>query len=357
MNVARLARPEIRALKPYEAAVQVTDTIRLNANEAPWSSSSDTYRRPLNRYPEIRPQRLRERLADHYRCPPEKLLVTRGSSEAIDLLLRVFCRAGVDSIVTTTPTFSMYRHYAAIQGAKVREVRTVGDNDFAVEADAILDACDDSTRLIFLCSPNNPTGTLLDDDVLRRVLAERSDRSVVVLDEAYIEFSGQASAVELLATFDNLVILRTLSKALAFAGARCGAVIGPAAVISMLNAVQAPYALATPVVESVEAALEPEVLRDANRAIDEVVTERRRLGEALARMTFVRRIWPSAGNFLLLELDGAEEIMERTHAAGILLRDFSGSLANCVRISIGSPAENDRLLELCKTIEESHSGS
>ena len=225
MSIRQLAREEIRALKPYEAAIQVSDTIRLNANEAPWRNSTDHFQRPLNRYPEIRPARLRELLADRYGCAPDNLLVTRGTSEAIDLLMRVFCVAAADNIVTTSPTFSMYKHYAAVQDAELREVRTDESADFTVDAASILAACDDRTKLVFLCSPNNPTGTLIPREVLLQILEGRKDRSVVVVDEAYIEFAAAETAADLLGSFENLVVLRTLSKALAFAGARCGSVI------------------------------------------------------------------------------------------------------------------------------------
>lgn len=345
MTIANLARAEIRALKPYEAAVQVDNTIRLNANEAPWTSSGDHFRRPLNRYPEIRPAALRDALATRYGCSGDNLLVTRGTSEAIDLLIRVFCRAGQDNIVTTTPTFSMYRHYADVQGAELREVPTTPDNDFDVDSGALLQACDESTRLIFLCSPNNPTGTLLPRETLLEILQERGQKSAVVVDEAYIEFADEASVVEILGEHENLIILRTLSKALAFAGARCGSVIGPADVITMLNAVQAPYALATPVVECVENALRAENLSEAEQWVIEVVSERKRLIDSLGELAFVRRIWPSAANFFLMEVDGADQLMRQTSSDNVLLRYFGGSLIDCVRITVGTRVENDSLLE------------
>jgi histidinol-phosphate aminotransferase len=345
MTIANLARAEIRALKPYEAAIQVDNTIRLNANEAPWTSSGDHFRRPLNRYPEIRPAALRAALAARYGCGSENLLVTRGTSEAIDLLIRVFCRAGQDNIVTTTPTFSMYRHYADVQGAELREVETTPGNNFEFDSEALLQACDESTRLIFLCSPNNPTGTLLARDTLLDILQERGQQSAVVVDEAYIEFADEVSVVKLLGEYENLIVLRTLSKALAFAGARCGSVIGPTDVISMLNAVQAPYALATPVVECVENALQAESLSEAERWVAKVVSERKRLVDALGELPFVRRIWPSAANFFLLEVDAADQLMRQTSSDNVLLRYFGGSLADCVRITVGTRAENDSLLE------------
>ncbi|MDH3546028.1 MAG: histidinol-phosphate transaminase [Gammaproteobacteria bacterium] len=351
MTVMRLARPEIRALKPYAAAVQVEGTIRLNANEAPWTSSQDHFRRPLNRYPEIRPQRLRDALAMHYGCSVDRLLVTRGSSEAIDLLMRIFCRAGQDSIVTTAPTFSMYRHYADVQGAEVREVESSRDNDFAIDIDALLDACDQSTRLVFICSPNNPTGTLLARDALIELLQRRGDDSAIVLDEAYIEFAGAPSAVELLDDYDNLIILRTLSKALAYAGARCGAVLGPTAVIDLVDAVQAPYALATPVVECVEDAMQAECLRESEQWISNIIAERERLIAALHQFACVRRVWPSAANFFLVQVDGVETLLEKSNADKVLLRHFGGSLSDCVRISVGTRDENDRLLQTFTAVQ------
>lgn len=345
MSITQLARAEIRELRPYEAAIQVDDTIRLNANEAPWRSSIDEFQRPLNRYPEIRPARLRELLAARYGCAPGNLLVTRGTSEAIDLLMRVFCTAGVDNIVTATPTFSMYRHYATVQGAGFRNVETDGGNNFAVDPEQILSACTEQTKLVFVCSPNNPTGTLVPEETLRRIVDGRREKSVVVIDEAYIEFSAAGSAVKFIESFDNLVVLRTLSKALAFAGARCGSVIGNEEIITMLNAVQAPYALATPVVECVENALQGDALAEAEQHVAETVDERRRLEKELPKLPFVRRVWPSAANFLLVEVDDADALMRHCRNDHLLLRYFGGDLANCVRISIGSRDENNRLFE------------
>lgn len=351
MSIAELARPEIRSLKPYAAAVQVDDTIRLNANEAPWTSRSDRFRRPLNRYPEIRPARLRAALADRYGCAEQQLLVTRGTSEGIDLLLRVFCRAGQDSILTTAPTFSMYQHYADVQDARVIEVVASGDNDFAIDIDELLGRCDTSTKIIFICSPNNPTGTTIPRQDLLRLLVERGDQSAIVVDEAYIEFADERSVVELLAQYENLIVLRTLSKALAFAGARCGSVIGPATTIGMLDAVQAPYALATPVVECVENALQAENLDEADRWARQIAAERERLMHALGTHPIVRKIWPSSANFFLLEVDAIGALLQQSNRDRILLRYFGGALDNCVRITVGSPEENDRLLQTFSNVE------
>ncbi len=353
MSIFDLARPGIRALKAYEAAQQVADTIRLNANESPQVNPVDHFRRPLNRYPEVRPVKLQAALAERYRCAVDELLVTRGSSEAIDLLIRCFCRAGIDSVVTTTPSFSMYGHYARIQGAKFIEVATRADRDFEIDVDELLQACDENSRLLFVCSPNNPTGTLLPVSELTKLLTARAGKSVVVVDEAYVEFGTEESAVSLLEQHQNLVVLRTLSKALGFAGARCGAVIGPPAVIRMLSAVQAPYAMSTPVVECVEDALQDEQLAAADDAVTAIVSERRRVMAAMSNYPFVKKVWPSAANFFLVQVDDADRIMQRCGDEGILLRYYGGDLADCVRISVGSRDENNRLLQALDTLMES----
>lgn len=350
MSIAELARAELRELQPYQAAQQVDNTIRLNANEAPWSSSADRFRRPLNRYPEIRPGSLAQALGAYFDCEPSRLLVTRGTSEAIDLLIRAFCREGRDNIVTTAPTFSMYGHYATVQGAAQRTVETLPEQNFEVDVDAVLAACDAQTRLIFICSPNNPTGTLVSRPALVDLLTRRGERSAIVVDEAYIEFSGAPSAVELLEQHPNLLVLRTLSKALAFAGARCGTVMGPGEVIRILNAIQAPYAMSTPVVECVEDALRSSAIDEARDRIAEIVTERERLMSAMSAFDFVETVWPSAANFFLVRVDSGDAVIGRARASGILLRDFGGSLANCIRVTVGSKAENDRLLEVFEEI-------
>lgn len=344
MSIIALVRAEIQALRSYDAAEQVDDTIRLNANESPQANTTANFRRPLNRYPEVRPHRLRAALARRFACADDEILVTRGSSEAIDLIVRSFCRAGEDHIVTPTPGFSMYRHYATIQGAGVVEVPGRAENDFAVDVETLLAACTATTKVIFVCSPNNPTGTPLPRTDLLRLLDARKETSAVVVDEAYIEFDQERSAIELLGAYPNLLVLRTLSKALGFAGARCGAVIGAREIIALLSAVQAPYALATPVVECVEDALDENRLALAEVAVKRVIAERTRLMADIARLEFVSKVWPSAANFFLIRVDNAKAVMEYCKAHGILLRHFGGELPDCIRITVGSAADNDTLL-------------
>jgi histidinol-phosphate aminotransferase len=348
MSIVSLARPEIQALHAYNAAEQVDDTIRLNANESPQISSIGSFRRPLNRYPEVRPRRLQNTLADRFGCKATELLVTRGSSEAIDLLIRTFCRATVDDILTPSPSFSMYRHYAEVQGAGVIEVATQAGNDFAIDVGEMLGAATDNTKIIFVCSPNNPTGTPLPREQLLRLLDQRLNQSAVVVDEAYIEFGSENSAVELLARYPSLLILRTLSKALGFAGARCGAVIGAPELIELLSAVQAPYALATPVVECVEDALEADQLALSENSVKHIIAERARLMTAIAEFEFVNKVWPSQANFFLIRAQDADALMAHCAERRVLLRHFAGDLSDCIRITVGGQSDNDTLLDALK---------
>ncbi|MGI9220961.1 MAG: histidinol-phosphate transaminase [Woeseiaceae bacterium] len=345
MSVLDGIRPEIRALRPYEAAEQVDDTIRLNANEAPWSNSTSQFRRPLNRYPEVRPSKLRALLADFYQCPAECLAVTRGTSEGIDLLIRVFCRAGQDAILTVNPTFSMYRHYAQVQGANLIEFSTSAEDDFSINVDQLISQWDAAVRLVFICSPNNPTGNSIPVSDLVRILEERPQTAVVV-DEAYVEFSAQASAVGLLMKYENLIVLRTLSKALACAGARCGSVMASKEIVDIVSAVQAPYALATPVVECVEGALLNDGISKSRHWANEIISEREALLENIGKFEFVERIWPSDANFFLCQMHSADAVLAHCTAQGVLLRSFGKDLNNCIRITVGSPSENSRLLSV-----------
>ena len=269
------------------------------------------------------------------------------------MLMRVFCRAGQDSVATVTPTFSMYRHYAAVQGAQLIESTTSRDQGFAIDVEALLSACNDTTRLIFVCSPNNPTGNVIPRDDLIRLLESRRNKSAIVVDEAYIEFAQHPSIIALLDRFENLIVLRTLSKARAYAGARCGSVIAAAPVIQLLNTVQAPYALATPVVECVENVLQAECVEEAEVWTRTVIDERERLVGAFRELPFVRRIWPSSANFFLVEVQDVPALLEQSASDRILLRYFGGDLADCVRITVGSAAENDRLLQTFRKLQAS----
>ncbi len=344
MSIAELARPEIRALQPYEVAIPPNGAVRLNANEAPEAIGNGSLT-GLNRYPSLRPTTLTARLAGFYGVASENVLVTRGSSEGIDLLIRAFCRPGQDRVLVTPPAFALYGIYASVQGAGTVEIPLDADRDFALDPQAVIDACDERTKLIFLCSPNNPAGTVISRADILRVVEARAGKSLVVVDEAYVEYSNTDSVAPLVDGRDNLVVLRTLSKALALAGARCGAVVASPGVIRLLDGVLAPYALSAPVIESAEHALAQ--WAEAETQILATVTERERLRTGLAACKAVLRVWPSEANFLLVRFRDLAAVERQLEKARIAIRSYAGdaSLRDCARITIASAQDNDRLLQ------------
>lgn len=344
--LTEIARPEIRALKAYEHAAWEPGLIRLHANELPWRSYGDASEAGLNHYPEPHPHALTAALARFYGVEPDQLLASRGSDEAIDLLIRSYCRAGTDAVIVCPPTFGMYAVAARIQGAAVTEVPLRRERDFACDFDTLRQRCDPRVKLVFLCSPNNPTGNRLDQDSILALAQELQGRALLVIDEAYVEFADRPSLIGALEAAPGLVVLRTLSKAHALAGARCGTLIAHPEVVALLRKVIQPYAVTQLTIEAVFRALEPAVLAPMRAHLDTIRRERARVAGALAGCRRVRRVWPSEANFLLAEFDDARAALERTHAAGLLVRDLrtAPQLEQAVRISIGSPEQNDRLL-------------
>jgi len=343
-SILSLARPDILQLQPYQHAAWDPSLERMHANEMPWRAQGDNTPAGLNRYPEPQPKALVERMSLLYGAPAGQLLVGRGSDEAIDLLVRAFCRAGQDSIVITPPTFGFYKVAAKIQGAGVLEVPLLRDG-FALDVEQVI-AAGASAKLVFLCSPNNPTGNLLDEESMLRVCRALAGRALVVVDEAYIEFCGRASLAQRLAEFPNLVLLRTLSKAYALAGARLGTLLASEEIVGLLRRIIPPYAIPASTVEEVLALTEaPQRAMSAAR-IHTLLEERERMRERLERLDNVVRVFPSDANFLLLECRDAKRFYEAGKAAGLMVRDFSSypGLAQCLRISIGTPDQNRRLL-------------
>lgn len=350
-HVLPLVRPEILALTPYSSArseakglAGARPKVWLDANENPETPSVGA---PLhNRYPQPQPADLVARLARLYRVAPEKILVTRGSDEGIDLLLRAFCRAGRDAILITPPTYGMYKVAAAIQHARVLTAPLDAEKDFALDARAVLRAVTPATRIVFLCSPNNPTGALLARDAVLQIARKLLGRAVVVVDEAYLEFSGARSLATELPRRPNLVVLRTLSKAYGLAGVRCGVTIADPALIRVLQKIIAPYPIPGPVLEAALAALTPSGLAAARRSARTLVAARRRLATALKKLPVVRHVWPSNANFLLVAVQDSARLMDLARARGIILRDRSKDVPNTVRITVGAPDENAQVLKL-----------
>lgn len=346
-DLLALARPELRDLKAYQPARYEPDCLRLNANEAPWRAPNDDSERGLNIYPPPRPWALGERLASHYGVDPAELLITRGSSEAIDLLIRAFCVTGQDAVVLCPPTFGMYQVYAAIQGAALRRVPLRAEAGFTLDAGAVIEALDERSKLVFLCSPNNPTGNELDREAVERICAAAAGCGLVVIDEAYVDFIEGPSLLALRARHPHVVVLRTLSKAHGLAGARCGALIADPAVIDLLSRILPPYGLPTPTIEAAMASLEGDTMTLMRERVAGLRAERARMATALAALPEVEQVYPSSANFLLLRSQAPERMVEAARAHGVLIRDFSRDPElppGCLRISIGTAEQNDRLL-------------
>ena len=345
--VSQIARPDIVALEAYEHAAWEPELTRLHANELPWRIPGDESCAGLNRYPEPQPRALIERLAGLYRVAADALLVGRGSDEAIDLLVRSFCRAGEDAVVACTPTFGMYAVAARIQGARLLDVPLRASEGFALDVSGVLARCTPAVKLVFLCSPNNPTGNLLSEAGILAIADALAARALVVVDEAYIEFAGRESLAQQVRRRPQLAVLRTLSKAHGLAGARCGALIADPEVIALLRKVIAPYAIPQLALEALLALLEPPQLAAMRERIALVRAERERMRAALARLPGVTHVWPSDANFLLAQFTDATAALERARAARLLVRDARAypGLPHALRITVGTAAQNEQLLE------------
>jgi histidinol-phosphate aminotransferase len=347
-----IARPDILSVDPYEHALWNPALERLHANELPWRSAEDSSDAGLNRYPEPQPHELVTQLAGLYEQPPANVLVTRGSDEAIDLLTRAFCRAGTDQVLVCPPTFGMYAVAARIQGAGVVRVPLRQEQGFALDADGVRAHCTPTVKLVYVCSPNNPTGNLIPEAVILQLAGELAGRALLVVDEAYIEFAGTPSSAAQLPSHPWLVVLRTLSKAHGLAGARCGVVLAHADVIALLRRIVEPYNLAQLSVEAVLRALKPAARSCTQERVALIQQQRSRLSAGLARCEGVLKVWPSAANFVLVEFADAQQAFDRACAAGLLVRDVrrQPGLSRALRLTVGTPEQNGRLISaLCSS--------
>lgn len=326
----------------------------LNANESPWANAADSDG-ALRRYPDPQPGALRSALAALYGCTPARLLVGRGSDEAIDLLVRALCRPGGDAVVITPPTFGMYAVSARLHGTAVVEVPLLDTEDgFAADFDAI--ECEVRSRpvkIVFLCSPGNPTGSALPLDRIETLARSLQDRALIVVDEAYGEYSEVMSAVSLIDRQRNIAVLRTLSKAHALAGVRIGSVIADESLVAVLRRCQAPYPLPTPCIDVACRSLAETARAATDAGVAKILAERERLGAALLASAAVSRVYPSQANFLLVRLRDAQAAMERLLASGIVVRDqrAAAGLTDALRITVGTSDQNNRVIDAINALE------
>lgn len=342
MKIENLVRDNIHRLKPYSSArseYSGTASVFLDANE----NGHDLFGGSLNRYPDPLQGALKERIAKQKNIAPENIFLGNGSDEAIDLLFRIFCEPGKDEVITCPPTYGMYQVQADIHGTPVR--RVLLDENFDLRPEAILDAVSTKSKLLFLCSPNNPTGNLLDPTAIEVLL--KNFPGIVVVDEAYGDFSGAPSWSQRLQEFPNLVVLQTFSKAWALAGARLGMAFASPEIIHYLNSVKYPYNVGLPTQRAVQAAFEKQEVAET---VGEILTERKRLTEALGQFSFVEKIYPSDANFLLVKMKDSALIFNYLKQNGVVVRDRSKEplCEGCLRITVGTKEENSTLLKLLK---------
>jgi histidinol-phosphate aminotransferase len=350
LNVLQLARPEIVALSGYSSARREAGhaEVMLNANESPWPPTgnfAELRGTPLNRYPEPQPEDLLDRLAELYGIDRSRILVGRGSDEAIDLLVRAFCRPGIDAIALAPPTFGMYSVCAAVQGAEHLEIPL--DSEFAIDVAALSERLPDSVRIVFLCSPNNPTGGVTPLVDIERIAYAMRGRALVIVDEAYVEYANVRSAASLIDGHENLGVLRTLSKAWGLAGARIGCLLANEQIVALLRKIMAPYPLSTPSTAAALAALTADGMATTRTRIALIIAERERMAEALARLPGVLDVLSSSANFLCVRFADAGYVYRCLLSAGVVVRDVGRyqKLSGFLRISIGTREENSRLLE------------
>ena len=341
----RLARPEILALPPTDTAAAaggapIGRSIKLDANENPFAPLvAGSIAASVNRYPEPQPAALRQRLADLYGCAPSQLWATRGSDDAIDLLIRTFCVPQVDSIAIVEPTFSAYAQFARVQGARVISARLTGDLTF--DAAAVIAACVDAKpKLLFLCTPNNPTGTPVDPADVLAIAAALPD-TLVVADEAYIEFADTPSLVPQVG--GNLLVLRTLSKAYGLAGARVGCLIADPEIIELTSRVSPPYPLPSLSIAATLDALAAERMPLHAERIARLTADRDALASRLRAVPEIQSV-RTGGNFLFLEVADPAALAQRLASAGIRLRFRANAAPGGVRVTVGTEVENAAML-------------
>lgn len=337
MNLNQLVRPNILRMVPYSSArseFKGQADIFLDANENPFENG-------LNRYPDPLQKALKHRICEIKHLPADQLFLGNGSDEAIDLLVRIFCEPGQDHILTLPPTYGMYQVSADIAGVEVREIPLLPD--FQPNVPAVLQAADIHSKLLFICSPNNPTGNDIRPEAIRR-LAQHFP-GIVVVDEAYIDFSDQPSATALLPEFPNLVVLQTFSKAWGMAGIRLGMAFTAPAIIDLFNKVKAPYNINQLTQEKALDALRDTSAKDT--MVQTILEERKQLIAALQALPFVQHIFPSHANFLLVRVQDPHALYRFLVQKGIIIRNRHNVLLceGSVRITVGTPVENQALVQ------------
>jgi histidinol-phosphate aminotransferase/imidazoleglycerol-phosphate dehydratase/histidinol-phosphatase len=341
----RLARPEVLALEPFDIAAQANwafgpDAIKLDANENPFSPLVEgPLAASVNRYPEPQPMRLKLAMAALYGVEAENLVVTRGADDAIEILIRAYCRPQEDAVAICTPSFSAYGHFVKLQGARLLEVPLTAQFDFEAEAFIAAVREEANLKLAFICTPNNPTGNEIDPAEILRV-ADALPETIIVADEAYLDFSATPSLSAEATRRPNLVVLKTLSKAYGLAGARVGCAIGDPELIAIAARALPPYPLPSLSIEAAMAALAPSRRAVHEERISRIKADRDRLALQLDGSPIVKSVRNGGGNFVFLQVDGAEEVAKKLRSLGIRVRFRPNAAPGGLRLTVGTDAEN-----------------
>ncbi|WP_246008646.1 histidinol-phosphate transaminase [Chryseobacterium lactis] len=335
-NINSLVRENILKLQPYISFRdhnEFNEPVFLDANESPFGE--------FNRYPDSTQKKLKNKLADLKNVSPSQIAIGNGSDELIDLIIKVFCEPKKDAILMMNPSFAMYAFYATINENKVLKLDL--DENFDIVKDDFLNIIQQPLKVFFLCSPNNPTGNSTDD--IEFYL--QNFNGIVVVDEAYIEFSGKKSSLELLDQYPNLIVLQTFSKAWGVAGARVGIAYASEEIISLINTVKAPYN-----VNSLSQELILNTIEEENRLtnnVENILTERAWLEEQFENIGCISKVFPTDANFFLIKMEQVERVYEKMLKEEILTSRRDPAIPGCIRINIGNRQENEKLINLLKT--------
>ncbi|ASZ11424.1 histidinol-phosphate transaminase [Chitinophaga pendula] len=343
-NLESLLRDNIKRLTPYSSArdeFKGEASVFLDANENSFGSPLKT---AYNRYPDPMQWQIKYKLADIKGVPPQNIFLGNGSDEAIDILYRAFCNPGVDNVVLCPPTYGMYEVSAHINDVIIRSVSLT--EDFQLDLEGLQQAIDENTKLLFICSPNNPTGNSINRHDIELIL--NNFDGIVVIDEAYINFSRQQSFIRELTEYPNLVVLQTLSKAWGLAALRIGMAFAGEEIINVFNKIKPPYNISQAAQELTLQALEN--VSQVNEWIREIVIERDKLSAGLESLQQVIHVYPSDANFVLAKTIDPKGIYSHLTAQGIVVRDRSRIklCAGCLRITVGTPEENERVIQAIK---------
>lgn len=340
-DIHKLVRENVRSLTPYSCARDEftgKEGIFMDANENPYGT--------LNRYPDPYQRELKSSISRIKGIAEENIFLGNGSDEIIDLCFRIFCNPGVDKALTFTPTYGMYEVSAAINDVEL--VKVPLSEDFQIEQESLFQYLKDpGLKLIFICSPNNPTGNLMKESAVKSIISSFS--GIVVIDEAYIDFTEKPSLIKLLSRHRNLIVLQTFSKAMGLAAARVGMAFMDSSVVTYFNKMKPPYNIST---INQKAALKSLSKIDLlKKRIGRIITERERLAISLKKMSIIEKIFPSDSNFLLVKTKNADLIYTELIDNKIIVRNRNKMVSGCIRITVGTPAENDKLIRSLRAIK------